>query len=142
MVAGSVNEMSPPCPGTSVRCVRAENVLRRLLLNLCLKAIVRLADWSAMVEQMAAASSETTDTRSEPPRGWIEALLAGVTFSSALGMCGLFFIVWMVGDWIGDLHTSIRGLHAVGGIIAIGGCFLFLICSYVSVRAWQLRHPR
>lgn len=95
-----------------------------------------------MAEQVESARSETIDAGSKSPRGWDDALLAGVTFGSALRMCGLFFGVWMVGSWIRDLHTSIKGIHTLGGAVAIGGCVLFSVCSYVAVRAWQLRHPR
>jgi uncharacterized membrane protein YiaA len=64
-----------------------------------------------------------------------------VTIGSSLKMCGLSFGIWMVGVWIAGLHTSVKGIQAVGGVIAVGGAVLLLVSGYVAIRAWQLRHP-
>jgi hypothetical protein len=48
----------------------------------------------------------------------------------------------MAGNWVAGLPTSIRGIDAVGGALGLAGCIAFLLCSYATVRAWQVRHHR
>jgi hypothetical protein len=89
-----------------------------------------------------AITARPSEVPRESPRRWDDALVARVGTGALLKLCGFFFAVWMAGNWIGGLPTTIKGIHAVGGAIGIGGCIFFFTCSYAMVRAWQLRHRR
>jgi hypothetical protein len=84
----------------------------------------------------------TPDAAPEHRSGWHDLLLERVPFGTALRMCGLFLGMWMVGNWFGDLPHLGQGLRGLFGLVAAGGCCLFVAASYVAVRAWQLRRPR
>ncbi len=73
---------------------------------------------------------------------WDDALVARFGMGALLKLCGFFFAVWMAGNWIGALPTSVKGIDDVGGVIGIAGCILFILCSYATVRAWQIRNRR
>lgn len=73
---------------------------------------------------------------------WDDALVARLGTGALLKMCGFFFAVWMAGNWMGGLPTSIKGIDAIGGAIGIAGCIFFLLCSYATVRSRLIRHRR
>jgi hypothetical protein len=73
---------------------------------------------------------------------WDDGLMARLSIGALLKLCGLFFAVWMAGNWIAGLPTSFRGIDAVGAALGLAGCIAFLLCSYATVRAWQVRHHR
>jgi hypothetical protein len=88
----------------------------------------------------ASAVPEHVQPGTRTPGEWGVTLLAGVGLGPTLSMSAVFLSAWVFGDWVSDLHTSIAGVHALAGLVAAGGCFLFVASSYVAVRGWQLRH--
>jgi hypothetical protein len=61
---------------------------------------------------------------------------------SALVKSAVAFGVWMLVVWMGDLHTSSKAVHAIGGIVAIGGAVLTFFCAWLAWRAWVVQHRR
>ncbi len=95
-----------------------------------------------MMETVPAVNSEIIDALEEPPRSPQVPLLARIPLATALRFCGLFLVMWIVGNWFAELQKSLRGLHIACEVVAGCGCLLFVASSYVAIRAWQLRHPR
>jgi hypothetical protein len=139
-------ECSPLSPkGRISRLIQArEWVARERLGQFChkegLKTGTSGADYSCMA--VPAITARPSEVPRETHQRWDDVLVAKLGTGALLKLCGFFFAVWMAGNWIGGLPTSIKGIHAVGGAIGIAGCTLFILCSYATVRAWQVRHRR
>lgn len=58
----------------------------------------------------------------------------------ALIICVVAFGVWMLGVWMGDLHTSSKAIHAIGAVVAITGAVGSILCAWLSVRVWVVQH--
>jgi len=59
---------------------------------------------------------------------------------SALVMSTVAFGVWMLGVWVGDLHTSAKPVHPLGFVIALGGFVMTFFCAWLAFRAWVVQH--
>jgi hypothetical protein len=60
--------------------------------------------------------------------------------ASALVMSIVAFGVWMLGVWIGDLHTSSTAIPSIGAVVAIGGAIGTFFCAWLAFRAWVVQH--
>jgi hypothetical protein len=105
-----------------------------------LKTGWRGADCSIMAVPVITA--EPTEVPRESHVRWDGARMGNLSIGALLNLCGLFLAVWMAGNWIAGLPTSIEGIDAVGAALGLAGCIAFLLCSYATVRAWQVRHHR
>ena len=83
--------------------------------------------------------AESVDT---PTRPRFDQLLGGVSLGGTLRLCGLFLLLGMAGNWLGNVHTAVPGVNGAGAVIGLGGYLLCLACGYVSVKVWQIRHSR
>ena len=95
-----------------------------------------------MDDHPTVTAQEPLEVTTLPLRRWDEPLLGAVTVGSALKMCGLAFGLWMIGIWISDVRTIVKGINTVGDAVAVLGFGLFVVSCYVLVRVCQLRHPR
>jgi hypothetical protein len=59
---------------------------------------------------------------------------------SALVMSAVAFGGWMLGVWMGDLHTSSKAVHALGFVIALAGFVMTFFCAWLAFRAWVVQH--
>jgi hypothetical protein len=102
------------------------------------------ADGSGMA--VPAMTARPTEMTREVPQvahvRWDDALLARLSIGALVKLCCLFFAIWMGGNWIAGVPTSIKGIHAVGSALGLAGCVAFLLCGYATVRAWQVRRHR
>lgn len=56
-----------------------------------------------------------------------------------LVVAAVFFGVWMLGVFLGDLHSVPTAVHIVGGVIAFVGAIPFFVCVWLAYRAWRLQ---
>jgi hypothetical protein len=49
---------------------------------------------------------------------------------------------WMLGAWVGNLHTSSEAIHGIGTVVAIAGAVTSFSCAWLAVRAWIVQHRR
>jgi hypothetical protein len=87
-------------------------------------------------------TARPTEAATESHVRWDHALIARLSTGALLKLCALSFAVWMAGNWIADLPTSVMGIDAVGAALGLAGCLAFVVSSYATVRAWQIRHHR
>jgi len=66
--------------------------------------------------------------------------LAHVSVGWTAALAAVFFGIWMLGVWMGDVHTTSKAVHGLGAVIAIGGVILFLLCAWIAVRARRIQN--
>ena len=62
--------------------------------------------------------------------------------ASTLVMSAVAFGVWMLGVWMGDLHTPFKVVHGLGALLAIVGAIMTFFCGWLAYRAFVVQHRR
>ena len=91
---------------------------------------------------MAVEKTSDAESVDAPTRPRFDELVAGIGLGRSLGMCGLFLLLGVAGNWLAHVHTALPGVDGAGVVIGLGGHLLCLACGYVSVKVWQIRHGR
>lgn len=72
----------------------------------------------------------------------LDQLMGGVSLGGPLRVCGLFLLLGMAGNWLGDVHAGVPEVNVAGAAMGLAGYFLCVASGYTSVRVWQNRHAR